>query len=854
MTITKLRIYEIAHACTLNEADEKLRKQKQSDLTNQIVSICEEMGLPVKSGQSSIDETSKDKILLRLQEQGILKSIEQINNEIKKHIDEKNLKSKTKEEPGPVEPATPVKKQLKIVRRIKPTVAPEEKPPEIPTTLKPDLLKTQNIQPSLQQSPIQQPIKKELQKTEIPTSVQPIKKDETKQSQISAAKTLNTPQTTQKKPIEQNKASTLLSGLPMQPFRVAKPTMVPSMMGRTKRPTHKGQYQHKEKEKKESSPVSTVIKQPSSVVLTSTLTVQELAHKLFLPETEVVKNLFSRGVIRTVNQTLELEVAIDCAKSLGFEVITEEEKEEEKSLQPDISTESEEDLEPRPPVVTIMGHVDHGKTSLLDAIRETKFKLTEQEAGGITQHIGAYQVEVTDYDGNKRKITFLDTPGHEAFTAMRARGAQVTDIAILVVAADDGVMPQTIEAMDHAKAAGVPIVIALNKIDKPGAEPDRVLGQLTEHDLLIEDYGGKTVCSKISAKKRTNLDDLLTKITLVADAELANKLRANPNSLATGVVIEAQLSKERGPIAHLLIQNGTLRKGDCIVAGKVAGRVRAMFNDHGNEVIEAPPSTPVEIIGLPDVSNAGDTFQVHKSYQEAKEVAQQRQIKEKERRRSFGLVDFASKVREGQIHELKIIIKADVHGSAEAVAKEIINLSTKDVLVRPVHVGSGNVSENDVNLAASTNAIVIGFHIGVDSNAQKIAVEQGVDIRLYDIIYKITEDLEKAVLGLLEPEREEVKLGTAEIRQVFTYGKGNKIAGSYVTEGKIQRNQIAKVKRNGKIIHEGKIDGLKRFKDDAREVQTGFECGISFNNFQDIAEGDLVECWTIIEKERTSLS
>ncbi len=574
-----------------------------------------------------------------------------------------------------------------------------------------------------------------------------------------------------------------------------------------------------------------------------------------MPETEVVKNLFAKGIIRTVNQTVEFEVAVECAKSLGYEVITEQEEKKGTTLQPDISHEEEINLVPRPPVVTIMGHVDHGKTSLLDAIRETKFKITEQESGGITQHIGAYQVEVTDYDGNKRKICFLDTPGHEAFTAMRARGAQVTDIAILVVAADDGVMPQTIEAINHAKAAGVPIVIALNKMDKPEAQPDKILGQLTEHDLLIEDYGGKTVCSRISAKKRTNLDDLLTKITLVADAELSNKLRANPNSLATGVVIEAQLSKEKGSIAHLLVQNGTLKKGDCIVAGKVAGRVRAMFDDHGRNIDEAPPSMPVEILGLPGVPNAGDTFQTYKTYQEAKEVATQRQLQqEKERHRSLGLADFSSKVREGQVHELKIIIKADVQGSAEAVSKEVINLSTKDVLVRPVHIGSGDISESDVNLAASTDAIIIGFHVSIDNNAQKIAIDEGVDIRLYEIIYKITEDLEKAIFGLLEPEKEEVKLGTAEIRQVFTYGKGNKIAGSYVTEGKLQRNQIAKLYRKGKVVFEGKIDSLKRFKDDAKEVQTGFECGIAFDNFQDLIEGDVVECWTIIEKERTALS
>jgi len=623
-------------------------------------------------------------------------------------------------------------------------------------------------------------------------------------------------------------------------------------MGRTKRPhLKKSSARHKEKEKKEEATVT--IEKPVTITIASSLSLKELAERLILPETEIVKHLFAKGIIRTVNQIVEHEIAVTCAKDLGYEVITKEE-EQENLLQPDISKELEEDLVPRSPVVTIMGHVDHGKTSLLDAIRETKLKLTDQEKGGITQHIGAYQVEVTDYDGKKRKITFLDTPGHEAFTALRARGAQVTDIAVLVVAADDGVMPQTIEAIDHARAASVPIIIALNKIDKEGANPDRVLGQLTEHNLLIEDYGGKTVCSKISAKKRINLDDLLTKITLVADAELGLKLRANPAKLATGVVIEAELSKEKGPVAHLLVQGGTLKKADCIVAGNIAGRVRAMFDNTGCEVEEAPPSCPVEIIGLPDVPNAGDTFQATKNYQEAKQIASERLLKQKETKRAFGLADFALKVKEGQIHELNIIIKADVHGSAEAVSKEVLNLSTNEVLVKPVHIGSGNISENDVNLASSTGAIIIGFHVSTDVNAQKIADENGVDIRIYDIIYKITEDLEKAILGLLEPEKEEVKLGTAEVRKVILYGKGNKIAGSYVTEGKIQRNQIAKVSRDGKIIYEGKIDNLKRFKDDAREVQINFECGISFEGFNDLEEGDIIECWTIIEKERTSLN
>ena len=830
MTPTKPRIYDLARVFSSNESDEKIRKQKQSDLTKQIILICKDLGFPDKTSSSSIDETLINKIVTSLKEHGLDIQLDKITNELKEATPEK--KPRKPQEKAQVEPQeqVPPKKQIKIVRRIKPPPK-EEKPPEVPLTTSEALLEQKpkeiiKLQPAFTASQeIHPPLKKE--------EIKPIS---------SATKTV------------QEKSKIPQIQMPLQPFRVAKPTMIPSMMGRTKRPSPSRAFQQ-QKQRRGSKEIETVttISKPISVTLTRPLTVKELSEKLDIPETEVVKNLFIKGVIRTVNQILELDQAIECAKSLGYEVITKEEK-KEKTLQADISQENEADLVPRPPVVTIMGHVDHGKTSLLDAIRETKLKLTDQEAGGITQHIGAYQVDILDYDGNKRLITFLDTPGHEAFTAMRARGAQVTDIAILVVAADDGIKPQTIEAINHAKAAGVPIVVAVNKIDKPEAKPDRVVGQLTEYDLLPEEYGGKTVCSKISAKKRINLDDLLTKITLVADAELSQKLRANPTKPAVGAVIEAQLSKERGPVAHILVQNGTLRKGNCIVAGKVAGRVRAIFNDLGKEIGEALPAMPVEVIGLPDVPQAGDTFQVYKTYQEAKEVALQRQLKEKELRRSFGLIDFALKVKEGQAKELKIIIKADVHGSSEAVAKEVINLSTKDILVRPVHIGTGNISESDVNLASSTGAIVIGFHIDVDPNASKIANDQGVDIRIYDIIYKITEDIEKAVLGLLEPEKQEIKLGFAEIRQIYTFGKVSKIAGSYVVEGKLQRNQIGRVNRGGKLLYEGKISGLKRFKDDAREVQSGFECGISFESYNDLEVGDIVECWTIVEKERTSLT
>ncbi|MBI3309520.1 MAG: translation initiation factor IF-2 [Candidatus Melainabacteria bacterium] len=831
MASTKPRIYDLARIATRTEDDEKERKQKQSDLTKQIIAICNQLGYPDKTSSSSIDEDLMPKLISSLNEaEGLDLDLDGVNKELQvKKTTKKSVK--TQEEAQEKQEIKP-KQKLRVVRRIKPSELTQDLALLPPIQEKPGVHTSQQVKPSpppqIQQKPIQPVVQK-------PVEEPPKEKQEI-------------PQVAKKK---QQGGKPRIS-VPLQPFRVAKPTMVPSMMGRTKRPSSRRGSQEREKEKKKIE-ITTVIDKPGIVTITSSLTVKELADILLLPETEVVKKLFEKGTIRTVNQTVDFDIAVELARSLEYEVITEEEKEETK-LRADISKEAEEDLLPRPPVVTIMGHVDHGKTSLLDAIRETKLKITDQEKGGITQHIGAYQVEVLDYDNKKRKITFLDTPGHEAFTAMRARGAHVTDIAILVVAADDGVMPQTKEAIDHAKSAAVPIIIALNKIDKPEAQPDRVLGQLAEHDLLIEDYGGKTVCSKISAKKRENLDDLLTKITLVADAELGNTLRANPNALASGVVLEAELSKERGPLTHILVHNGTLKKGDCIVAGAVAGRIRAMFNDHGEEIGEAPPSAPVEVLGLSSTPKAGDTFQVYSSYQEVKNIAEERQQKVKEGKKTFGLVDVSSKIREGKMHELKIIIKADVYGSAEAVAKEILKLRTDEVVVNPIHVGSGNISESDVDLAASSGAIIIGFHVGAESNALREAGELGVDIRTYDIIYKITEDLEKALLGMLEPEREEVKLGKAEVRQVFTFGKGNKIAGSYVIEGKIQRNQIAKVIRNGNVIFEGRIDNLKRFKDDAREVQTNFECGISFNSYNDVEEGDIIECWTIIEKQRTSLT
>ena len=491
-----------------------------------------------------------------------------------------------------------------------------------------------------------------------------------------------------------------------------------------------------------------------------------------------------------------------------------------------------------------MGHVDHGKTSLLDAIRDTS--VTDTEAGGITQHIGAYSVKLND-----RLITFLDTPGHEAFTTMRARGAQVTDVAILVVAADDGIMPQTIEAINHAKAAGVTIVVAINKIDKDGANPERVKQMLVEYDLVPEEWGGDTVCVEISAKKRINIDGLLEMVLLVADMQ---ELKANPNRDAQGTVIEAEIDKGRGPVATVLVQNGTLKVGDFVIAGTAVGRVRAMVNDKGRRVKTAPPSTPVEILGLSEAPSGGDTFMVVENEKLARDVAEQRKQELQENKFNqvvkVSLDNLFSQIDEGNMKELDVIIKADVQGSVEAVKQSLEKLSNDEVRVRAIHGGVGAINESDVILANASNAIIVGFNVRPDAGALASAEQNEVDIRLYRVIYQAIEEIEAAMKGMLDPEFKEVVIGYAEVRQTFKVSNVGTIAGCYVTQGKIQRNAEIRIVRNGIIVHEGTINSLKRFKDDAKEVAENFECGIGVENFNDIKEGDTIECFVMEEIER----
>ena len=558
----------------------------------------------------------------------------------------------------------------------------------------------------------------------------------------------------------------------------------------------------------------------------------------------IVKKLFMAGTMVTVNHEIDFEKAQEIA--LDYNIIAEpEEKVDviEELLKED--EEDEKDMVPRPPVVCVMGHVDHGKTSLLDCIRNTH--VTDREAGGITQHIGAYTVSI-----NKQKITFLDTPGHEAFTAMRMRGANATDIAILVVAADDGVMPQTVEAINHAKAAGVEIIVAINKIDKPGANVERVKQELSEYELIPEDWGGSTVFVPVSAKNNEGIDDLLEMILLTSEVL---ELKANPNRKARGLVIEAELDKGKGPVATILVQKGTLHVGDYIAAGACSGKVRAMMDDKGRRVKEAGPSTPVEILGLSDVPNAGEILVQTDNDKEAKNfaatfVAENKKNLLEETKAKMSLDDLFNQIQEGNLKELALVVKADVQGSVEAVKQSLVKLSNEEVAVRVIHGGVGAINESDVMLATASSAIIIGFNVRPDANAKSMAEQNGVDIRLYRVIYQAIEDVEAAMKGMLEPVYEEKVIGHAEVRQLFKASGVGTIAGSYVLDGTFQRGCKVRISREGNQIFEGNLASLKRFKDDVKEVRSGYECGLVFEGFNDLQEFDQVEAYIMVEVPR----
>ena len=608
----------------------------------------------------------------------------------------------------------------------------------------------------------------------------------------------------------------------------------------------------KEKNKKSHKQQPAIIEAPTeetisedTILVKDGMTVGELSEVLSVSSTELIKKLFMElKIMANINQSLTLEqielIAMDYGKEIQEEV---EINKEDLDLYFEVEDE-DKDLKERAPIVTIMGHVDHGKTTLLDTIRNTR--VTAGEAGGITQHIGAYQVRAKD-----KKITFLDTPGHAAFTTMRARGAKITDVTILVVAADDGVMPQTIEAINHAKAAEVPIIVAVNKMDKPQANPDRVMNELVEFGLISEEWGGDTIFVPISALKGEGIDELLENILLVTEMQ---ELKANPNRLALGTVIEAKLDKGRGAVATLLVQNGTLNVGDPLVVGNTFGRVRAMINDRNKNINVAKPSTPVEITGLQDVPNAGDRFVVFGDEKTACQIGEKRQQQYIETTRqansAVSLDTLFEQMKQGEMKDLNIIIKADVQGSVEALAMSLAKIDVEGVNVRIIHTGVGAINESDITLAVASNAVVIGFNVRPDSNAKQMAQTEQVDIRLHSIIYKVIEEIEAAMTGLLDPEFVEKVIGLAEVRQVYKVSKIGTIAGAYVTEGKVSRDGKVRVIRDSVVIYEGEIDTLRRFKDDVKEVQSGYECGMTVENFNDIKEGDVFEVFIMEEVKK----
>lgn len=591
-------------------------------------------------------------------------------------------------------------------------------------------------------------------------------------------------------------------------------------------------------------------KAPVVVEIPSALSVRDLATRVKVSPINIIRELMNNGVMASINQQIDFETAAIVLQGMGFE--PREEKHEVEATPEDLSgtlwqrlyaREDPAKLKPRPPVVTVMGHVDHGKTSLLDVIRHTN--VVAGEAGGITQHIGAYQVE-----HNGRKITFLDTPGHEAFTAMRARGAQATDLAVLVVAADDGVMPQTKEAISHAHAAHVPIVVALNKIDKANANPERVKKDLHQAGVVIDEYGGDVLCVPVSAKQKKGIDDLLEAILLVADSR---EIKANPDRLAVGTVIEGRLDKSLGAVATLLVQNGTLKVGDGLVLGSIVGRVRTMHDDKGKPIQKALPSTPVVVSGLTGVPAAGDPFEAVKDEKTAKALVAERLAAQTPAaaiaHKALSLTDLFDRVQAGEVKELPIILKADVQGSIEPIVNQLEKLSNDEVKVRILHTGAGTIGDSDVQLAIASGAIVIGFSVDADGSARKLADSEGVDIRKYDIIYKLTDDIQKALTGMLEPVYQEVVIGWAEVRQTFKIKSAGVIAGCMVRDGVIQRGESARLKRGTDVVHDGSISSLKHLKDDVKEVKAGFECGITLANFQDYKKGDVIECYT---QERVS--
>ena len=782
---------------------------------------------------------------------------------VKKAKVEKPAESETK----PEENELPAENKT-LVTKVTKTSIEKPKPPVVETIKERPKLEIVRPAPKPQEKPeehrVERPVGRQVE-NKIPDIASLTRKNFGKSSQKEDTKSQKSDDKKDAKPGQKGKPA---ADMPKAPIKrhIISPDMYANQDYRNKKKKKDKNYKNKQEEQERISLEKAVqskhkkhvqeeapVEEVTQVVINRPMTVGELSDKIKKSPAEIIKFLMMEKIMVTVNSPIDVETAQKVAINFDIEPLDEDieafiEEETEKEEKNKIFLEADEkSLIKRAPVVTIMGHVDHGKTTLLDSIRASKHKIVSTEVGGITQSIGAYTVWQDD-----KKIVFIDTPGHEAFTQMRARGAKSTDIAILVVAADDGVMPQTIEAINHAKSANVPIIVAVNKMDKPEANPDKVLQQMTEYGLVPEDWGGDTICVKVSAIQGKGIDELLEYILLVADMQ---ELKAVKDCPGRGVIIEANLDKGKGPVATMLVQNGVLKVGDSIVVGTVGGKVRALLDDSGQRVKEAGPSTPVEILGLNEVPQAGDFFEVVANEKVMKQIVSERKQKERINRLEAMAVSHVKKetLANDEIKNLNLIIKANTNGSAEAVSQAIQNVKSSQIIPKIMHVGVGDISEADVMLASASDAIILGFSVKEDANVLAAADREFVQIKKYDIIYQVLEDVEKTMLSLLEPEIQEVELGTAEVRQIFTFGKTGKIAGCYVLEGKIVRSKTAVVKRNGEEIYKGEINQLKRFKDDVKEVAQGFECGISFAKFNDLQEGDIIEVSTTKEVERSSL-
>ncbi len=812
-----LKLFDVSHELGI-PFDELANKLRAIGFTREITNF------------TQIDEETYKKLKDYIEEEKRLeeerkKELERQKQERQKKLEElaaRKLKEKT------IKKELPPKKLLEEAKKEKKIEKPKpEKPVEKVIEEKPKP-KTEKEEIKEKVLPKPQPPKEEKPKKQTVETAKEEKKTETREEKVEKPKFVEKPSIRETKE-EKEEREALRKLLGAQPKK-------------------KKKKKKKEKEKEKQQIEATVKEdEVKIVIIPEIITVRELAELLDLPVNQVMADLLKKGILATVNDNIDPEVALEIAEEHGFlaEIKREgEELEKLEELPEELRKKLEEEEEEgkfveRPPVVVVMGHVDHGKTTLLDTIRKTDVALREK--GGITQHIGAYKIKLE----NGKEITFLDTPGHEAFTTLRARGSKVADIAVLVVAADDGVKPQTVEAINHAKSAGLPIIVAINKIDKPGADPDRVKRELTQYELIPEEWGGDTIMVPISAKTGQNLDELLEMILLVAEML---ELKANPDRPALGTIIESKLDPKRGPVATVLVENGTLKIGDFFVAGTTWGKVRAMYDDKGNLVKEAPPGTPVEVLGFNEVPQAGDRFVVMKSEREARQLAEQRKQK---------LEEELQAKRRARLESLKgakevnIILKADTQGSLEAIIKAIEELSNKfeDLAINIVHAGLGKITESDVMLAAASDAIVIGFNVRPDSAARRVAEEEGIEIKTYGIIYEIVEDLEKALKGLLEPKIKENILGTCEVKQIFRIKGVGTVAGCIVTEGVIRRNAKARLIRDGVVIYDGEINSLKRFKEDVKEVAKGYECGLTLKDFNDIKPGDVIEVYELVEEK-----